>query len=677
MQERKAWSCVLRAVLTLVLPFRFYANIDIHIPGVVSDTGVSLPRHRLPQDSYPFGREGPKGVKLVEGVRYYDGVLMRQQMTDEAAARVIVGGDQDFTLEGWVRTVQGGPLVAKAAADPPEGGRQASEAVGTGDDVVGWVIYVSAGQLHFTRRSEAGDVELDLVTLLEGQDRVGDGEWHHFAVTAALAPSRTGGQTASLFVDAKLAAERSDVVLSADQANGAAVKVGYCTKDFPKLEMSADPSLFTGSGWGGTSAGQEILVGRPVLYGQLAFVTYWARAASPVQITQRVQQWEAPHVPASLDLPEETHVDLYNRECVRKNEAEEELMPFTILLLGNLRSFPLMMHPLERLVCQYHYRRWLIVAAVAERVQHTDRAWWMKQVVPETMIAPALAQLQELNQSHPELRQKFCHVFEATVISKSRLELALPRRLVRAIDIHRDHRGHCAYNEKLGRLKLEYIKIGLRRAEALHRKQYGSDMHDTQIIIVARPDVDLNKQGSVSLQGFDQMAEKIQTDPQAVFVHRNTWGLHDQWFVTSARVLRRLSSLHLSCAYAGIREGDRHCITSEGYLLYVLNLVCSNLYYADAVLGNFQMMRAEELSFAHTPQVCVESGQTMTKNHWADFSTLQPHPREVYPGRKGGGFFNNQSVIDRYCQEPTYCSTAAIQLNDGPPSMQVDELILP
>lgn len=41
-------------------------------------------------------------------------------MTDEAAARVIVGGDQDFTLEGWVRTVQGGPLVAKAAADPPE-----------------------------------------------------------------------------------------------------------------------------------------------------------------------------------------------------------------------------------------------------------------------------------------------------------------------------------------------------------------------------------------------------------------------------------------------------------------------------------------------------------------------------------------------------------------------------
>lgn len=76
----QAWSCVLRAVLTLVLPFRFYANIDIHIPGVVSDTGVSLPRHRLPQDSYPFGREGPKGVKLVEGVRYYDGVLMRQQV---------------------------------------------------------------------------------------------------------------------------------------------------------------------------------------------------------------------------------------------------------------------------------------------------------------------------------------------------------------------------------------------------------------------------------------------------------------------------------------------------------------------------------------------------------------------------------------------------------------------
>lgn len=112
----------------------------------------------------------------------------------------------------------------------------------------------------------------------------------------SLAPSRTGGQTASLFVDAKLAAERSDVVLSADQANGAAVKVGYCTKDFPKLEMSADPSLFTGSGWGGTSAGQEILVGRPVLYGQLAFVTYWARAASPVQARAGKTNGSSPHL---------------------------------------------------------------------------------------------------------------------------------------------------------------------------------------------------------------------------------------------------------------------------------------------------------------------------------------------------------------------------------------------
>jgi len=86
------------------------------------------------------------------------------------------------------------------------------------------------------------------------------------------------------------------------------------------------------------------------------------------------------------------------------------------------------------------------------------------QVVPETMVTPALEQLRALDASW----SRGCDVVEATVVSKDRMLQALPKRLVRDIDIHRDPRGHCAYNEKLGRLKIEYVKIALERAEALH-----------------------------------------------------------------------------------------------------------------------------------------------------------------------------------------------------------------
>jgi hypothetical protein len=58
----------------------------------------------------------------------------------------------------------------------------------------------------------------------------------------------------------------------------------------------------------------------------------------------------------------------------------EASAPFTLLLLGNLRTFPLMLPHVARVVCQYAARQWLTLAVVAERVQHTDRSWWMKQV---------------------------------------------------------------------------------------------------------------------------------------------------------------------------------------------------------------------------------------------------------------------------------------------------------
>jgi hypothetical protein len=82
------------------------------------------------------------------------------------------------------------------------------------------------------------------------------------------------------------------------------------------------------------------------------------------------------------------------------------------------------------------------------------------------MVTPALEQLRALDASWSK---GACSVMEATVVSKHRMLQALPGRLVRDIDIHRDPRGHCAYNEKLGRLKIEYVKIALERAETLHQ----------------------------------------------------------------------------------------------------------------------------------------------------------------------------------------------------------------
>jgi hypothetical protein len=122
------------------------------------------------------------------------------------------------------------------------------------------------------------------------------------------------------------------------------------------------------------------------------------------------------------------------------------------------------------------------------------------------MVAPALEQLRALKKNNAT---GVCRVVEATVVSKPRLLQALPERLVRDIDIHRDPRGHCAYNEKLGRLKLEYIKIALQRAEALHQERLGRSLLDTDLMLVTRPDVDLYGGGASVVKGLEEMAAMI------------------------------------------------------------------------------------------------------------------------------------------------------------------------
>jgi hypothetical protein len=49
------------------------AELDLHLPTIVSHSGESKPTHQ---------RRGPHGTArvLVDGVRHYDGVLMRQEV---------------------------------------------------------------------------------------------------------------------------------------------------------------------------------------------------------------------------------------------------------------------------------------------------------------------------------------------------------------------------------------------------------------------------------------------------------------------------------------------------------------------------------------------------------------------------------------------------------------------
>jgi hypothetical protein len=50
-------------------------------------------------------------------------------------------------------------------------------------------------------------------------------------------------------------------------------------------------------------------------------------------------------------------------------------------------------------------------------------------------------------------------------------------------------------------------------------------------MLVTRPDVDMHGEGARAVKGLEEMAAKLQRQPRAVFLMRNTWGLHDQWCV--------------------------------------------------------------------------------------------------------------------------------------------------
>jgi hypothetical protein len=100
----------------------------------------------------------------------------------EEADQIRLDGGTPYTLAGWVRTVQGGPLVALTA---PDATMRADETVFTkppADGGVASVLYVVRRQLRLLHRTEEGAEALQLTTELPGAG-VADGAWHHFIVT--------------------------------------------------------------------------------------------------------------------------------------------------------------------------------------------------------------------------------------------------------------------------------------------------------------------------------------------------------------------------------------------------------------------------------------------------------------------------------------------------------------
>jgi hypothetical protein len=90
---------------------------------------------------------------------------------------------------------------------------------------------------------------------------------------------------------------------------------------------------------------------------------------------------------------------LYPRTRLVLRRAAHSAAPFTLLLLGNLRTFPLMLPLVAGLSWQYAGRAWLTLAVVAERVQHTDRSWWMKQVRAWLTLAVVAERVQHTDRS--------------------------------------------------------------------------------------------------------------------------------------------------------------------------------------------------------------------------------------------------------------------------------------
>ena len=119
-------------------------------------------------------------------------------------------GRDDFTVAGWIRTTKGGTIVAKA---PAKGGWAEQ----------GKSLFVAGGKLSY---------DIGWVGCVTSRRRVGDGKWHHVAMTKK-------GEVLRMFIDG--VADRVGELAGERDVKGHVLKIGFTCPNFPE-----DRSAFVG-----------------------------------------------------------------------------------------------------------------------------------------------------------------------------------------------------------------------------------------------------------------------------------------------------------------------------------------------------------------------------------------------------------------------------------------------
>jgi hypothetical protein len=163
------------------------------------------------------------GTKVGDSTGKHDGVIQGpvswvagvhgQALHLDGQSHVEISGagelhsNRSFTWTAWIRTTQGGTILARAGA-----GRKWQPG--------GKVLFVANGRLRF---------DVGWAGATGAKTPVADGAWHHVAVTVEAG----GGETVRCYVDGR-SSGRGSLDVKGTNESGLPIKIGFCNEDFPR-----------------------------------------------------------------------------------------------------------------------------------------------------------------------------------------------------------------------------------------------------------------------------------------------------------------------------------------------------------------------------------------------------------------------------------------------------------
>ncbi|KAK3257795.1 hypothetical protein CYMTET_33131 [Cymbomonas tetramitiformis] len=148
---------------------------------------------------------------------------MFQQYGPEKGGKFVrLGSGASYTIVGWLRTKQGGPIIAKATCTD-------DMATEPKDKGVASILYIARGQLRYSHFLESGVAEVNIES---DSASLQDGSWHHIAATSGGSGEHIGS-VVNLYVDGQLISTQR-VELPQARKDRNCLRVGYGTEYFPK-----------------------------------------------------------------------------------------------------------------------------------------------------------------------------------------------------------------------------------------------------------------------------------------------------------------------------------------------------------------------------------------------------------------------------------------------------------